>query len=419
MKVEFTESKDTNELENFREQWKAEISKQNRKENVSGSSVDVKKPLELTKELTEIEAPSVVELTNPISDSTASETLNHNALEIYVKAVTKEREGNLSEALKYYRQALKLDPTVEHSYKKQLYNVVNGKKIDQDSGSSNFFIEHLEEIPQFPYVFIGDDYEKAKSSAQRIKDDNNIFSLINSFRDLQLDLLPLKPNKEVPISKLPNELIVCILHQLIIRGDVTSLERFALACKKFFLLSRETSLWRNLCEKTYRDKNLSLAASNALMEEYVKLYYHNDWKKMYIERPGSAENTWNQPIHLVTYYRYIRFYSDGTCIALLTTNEPINVVKNFGPDYKSKNFMNGKWELSDNHILMIQAKDHNLPKFTFHLIFDLKSTHRGRHNKLTWIEYYSINNFTNERTDISLKNEKTYFFSKVRKINFL
>jgi F-box protein 9 len=69
----------------------------------------------------------------------------------------------------------------------------------------------------------------------------------------------------------------------------------------------------------------------------------------------------------------------------LTTNEPINVVKNFGHDYKSKSLMNGKWELSDNHILMIQAKDPDLSKFTFHLIFDLKSTHRGRHNKLTWI----------------------------------
>ena len=106
---------------------------------------------------------------------------------------------------------------------------------------------------------------------------------------------------------------------------------------------------------------------------------------LYLTRPGSAENTWNQPIHLVTYYRYIRFYSDGTCIALLTTNEPINVVKNFGPDYKSKSFMSGKWELSEKHILMIQAKDHDLPKLTFHSIFDLKSTHRGRHNKFTWI----------------------------------
>ncbi|CAB5361549.1 unnamed protein product [Rhizophagus irregularis] len=436
------ESSGTSELENFREQWKAEISRQHKKDshskspatsaNISNASVDVKKSLELSEESIEIEVPSTFELTNTNSDSTDPETISHKALEIYVKAVTKEREGNLSEALKYYRQALKLDPTTEHSYRKQLYNVVNGKTIDQDSESFNFFTKHLEEVPQFPYIFIGEDYEKGnKSLEQQIKDDNSIFNLINSFRDLQLDLLPLKPNKEVYIAKLPNELIVCILHQLIIRGDVTSLERFALTCKKFFLLSREISLWRYLCEKAYRDNSLPLAVSNVLIEEYVKLYYHSDWKRMYIERPrirldgvfistcnylrpGSAENTWNQPIHLVTYYRYIRFYSDGTCVALLTTNEPINVVKNFGCDYKSKSFMNGKWELSDNHILMIQAKDPDLRKFTFHLIFDLKSTHRGRHNKLTWIEYYSINNFTDERTDISLKNEKSYFFSKVK-----
>jgi F-box protein 9 len=199
----------------------------------------------------------------------------------------------LLKALKYYRQALKLDPTVELSYKKQFYNVVNGingKKIDQDSESSNFFVEHLEVTPQFPYVLIGDDYEKGrygtKQSTEQVKeeDNNNISNLINSFQNLQLDLLPLNPNKDVHIAKLPNELIVCILHQLIIRGDVTSLERFALACKKFFLLSREVSSWRYLCEKAYRDNNLSLAASNTLMEEYVKLYYHNDWRTMYIER---------------------------------------------------------------------------------------------------------------------------------------
>ncbi|CAG8548149.1 208_t:CDS:2 [Funneliformis caledonium] len=400
-------STDTNELERFREKWKAEISRLNKKDaqsktisNVSVSStlVDAKKvqPLE---DITEIGTSSTFESTKPVPDPKAPK---HKALEIYVKAVTNEREGNLNEALINYRQALKLDPTVENSYKKQLYSVVNDKKTE----SSNFFVKHLEELPQFPHVFIGEDYEigrfGTKSSAPKSKEDNNISNLITSFRNLQLGLLPLNPNKRIDIAKLPNELIVCILHQLIARGDVTSLERFALACKKFFLLSREVSLWRYLCEKAYRNNYLSLDASNSLLEEYVKLYYHSDWRKMYIERPrirldgiyiaicnylrpGSSENAWNRPIHLVTYYRYIRFYSDGSCIALMTTNEPINVVKNFGPNCKSKNFMKGKWELSDDHILMIRAKDYGLPKFTFYSTFDLKSTHRGRHNKLTWI----------------------------------
>ena len=47
-------------------------------------------------------------------------------------------------------------------------------------------------------------------------------------------------------------------------------------------------------------------------------------------RPGAAsvyQNTsWNSPIHIVTYYRYLRFYPDGTVVYLLTTVEPLEVV---------------------------------------------------------------------------------------------
>jgi hypothetical protein len=107
MKVEFTESNDTSELENFREQWKAEISKQYKKDshskapensaNISNAPIDVKKSLEFSEEPIENEVPSTFELTNTNSDSTDPETISHKALKIYVKAVTKEREGNLSE----------------------------------------------------------------------------------------------------------------------------------------------------------------------------------------------------------------------------------------------------------------------------------------------------------------------------------
>jgi hypothetical protein len=99
MKNEFTKSSDSNELERFREQWKAEISKQHNQsklppETSSTSVSDIKKHLE---ESTEIRVPNAAELTKLKSESTDPETISHKALEIYVKAVTKEREGNLSE----------------------------------------------------------------------------------------------------------------------------------------------------------------------------------------------------------------------------------------------------------------------------------------------------------------------------------
>ena len=33
-------------------------------------------------------------------------------------------------------------------------------------------------------------------------------------------------------------------------------------------------------------------------------------------RPGLAEGSWNQSVHRVVYYRYLRFYGDGTVVCI-------------------------------------------------------------------------------------------------------
>ncbi|CAG8671784.1 7221_t:CDS:2 [Dentiscutata erythropus] len=387
-----------NELDEFRKQWKAELSQQKRQITqeppVNSFKVTVQ-PLEHLKETEE-------EFNNFTPETYENEEIKSNkALEIYVIAVTKEQEGNLSEALKYYRQALKLDSHVDNLYRKYIQNTATGQKLG-GLEFSKIFSEHLEEHRE--------DY-------------------ING--NMQLTLEPLIPYNPVHIAKPPNESIISILEQMAMVGDITSLERFGLVCKKFLLLSREPSLWKYLCEKAYRYLNLECDESNKLLAKDVELLYANDWRRMYIERPrirldgiyistchylrpGAAENAWHQPIHLITYYRYLRFYSDGTCILLLTTTEPINVVKQFTPEYKSKGFMKGTWVLNDNHILTISATDRESPKFTFCLSFDLKSTSIGKNNKLSWIVYTSVNNQTDEYTEIGLRNEKNYLFSKVK-----
>ncbi|RIA91480.1 hypothetical protein C1645_875394 [Glomus cerebriforme] len=284
------------------------------------------------------------------------------------------------------------------------------------------------------------------NSLKDIENDGSISFLINSFRNMTLDLLPLNPIKKIHISTLPNELIIHILKQLILNGNVNSLENgFALVCKKFFLLSREISLWHLLCIKVYCN-NMNNVNNHKELIQICMNTYGNDWRRMYIERPrvrldgvyistckylrnGLSENTWIRPIHLVTYYRYLRFFSDGSCVTLLTTKEPIQVVKNFDKIFhtlklskNSKSFMSGYWKviINDDDIqgkknrLIIWANDNDLPKFTFHLKFDLKSTSIGKFNKLSWIEYYSVNKLTNEKSELLLKNENNYYFSKVK-----
>lgn len=52
-------------------------------------------------------------------------------------------------------------------------------------------------------------------------------------------------------------------------------------------------------------------------------------------RPGahtSTVTTWGAPVHIVTYYRYLRFFRDGAAISLLTTAEPSEVIPHFRPE---------------------------------------------------------------------------------------
>ncbi|CAG8726603.1 16833_t:CDS:2, partial [Acaulospora morrowiae] len=236
------------------------------------------------------------------------------ALELYIKGVTKEREGNLSEALKSYRQALKLDPSVEHTYRKHFHNAVS-EENSEDFVASRFMVQHLEEELRLmeysksssvsqkyegggqkndkelahtgthkPDINPPENYRvEAATSSQHDKDADQIVALLNSFRNMKLVYEPLNPDRPVHIAKLPNELVIHILKQLIITGDVNSLEKFGIVCKKFWILSREVSLWKFLCQKAYRDLNLSFGTSNLLQGEYIKLY-NNDWRRMYIER---------------------------------------------------------------------------------------------------------------------------------------
>ncbi|OAA54336.1 f-box protein [Niveomyces insectorum RCEF 264] len=86
------------------------------------------------------------------------------------------------------------------------------------------------------------------------------------------------------------------------------------------------------------------AASAAAVTASTPLY--SSWQQMFRRRPRVRFNgcyistvnyiragqpsanlvTWNSPVHIVTYFRYLRFFRDGTVISLLTTAEPADVV---------------------------------------------------------------------------------------------
>ncbi|WWC89036.1 uncharacterized protein L201_003954 [Kwoniella dendrophila CBS 6074] len=158
-------------------------------------------------------------------------------------------------------------------------------------------------------------------------------------------------------------------------------------------------------------------------------------------RPGAGEE-WVTITHMITYHRFLRFYPDGNVISFLTTDHPSDIVPSLRPSIRGKGLHFGRWKLlrSDSpynsniplppnsnikegkkfaRILVTDLLEpgNETPKYEFEMELILKSTGRGRWNKLEILEYRSINLLTGEVLALALKHQKPFYFSKVRSYN--
>ncbi|XP_077248817.1 F-box protein 7 [Tasmannia lanceolata] len=117
---------------------------------------------------------------------------------------------------------------------------------------------------------------------------------------------------------LPDEL----LHEVFTRMNPYSLGRAACVCRKWRYTIWNPSFWRSACLKTWQ---LSGAVENYRI---FQSSYDGSWRKMWLLRPrlridglyvsrntyiraGVAEWKVTNPVHVVCYYRYIRFFPNG------------------------------------------------------------------------------------------------------------
>lgn len=192
-------------------------------------------------------------------------------------------------------------------------------------------------------------------------------------------------------------------------------------------------------------------------------------------RPGASsptQLTWNSPVLIVTYYRYLRFFRDGTVISLLTTAEPQDVVHYLHKEYVHdrhtsstlpsavmKDVLRGRWRLSgdlapadgehsqpsvvrlgtvssdvrrvEGPASPIQAGPFSatveaegdlhietegvVPKYMYKMQLGLSSAGRStRNNKLVWKGYWSYNRLTDDWGEFGLKNDRAFYWSRVR-----
>ncbi|KAL2369476.1 hypothetical protein RJ035_007218 [Blastomyces gilchristii] len=274
-----------------------------------------------------------------------------SALEHFEAAARKEAQGNLGSSLDLYRKAYRLDSKVDQEYRKKHFPPALKLPGINPSAAPVTVPNTTHHSQEGPVL----------STAE----------LIASFASspiLGVDrIIEGTPPPPCPISKVPSEVLVEILCHVALL-DPATFGRLSLVCKRLaYHFAHEKHIWRRLCqgpEFGFGAMHYDFACDvnwhriNSFLPKFTLFPFgqtHSlqipkpliSWSQVFqafprirftgiyistvnYNRPGansSLQNiSWNTPIHIVTYYRYLRFYPDGTVISLLSTTEPVDVV---------------------------------------------------------------------------------------------
>ncbi|KAL8808457.1 MAG: hypothetical protein Q9182_000007 [Xanthomendoza sp. 2 TL-2023] len=417
-----------------------------------------------------------------------------SALEHYEKAMEREAQGSLGDSVNLYRKAYRLDAGVDRIYKNKHFPPSNSKPKPTNPNPSD--------AP----VTVPNTAHHSLDGPQII----TINDLIASFSDTAIPIAP--PPTEgsrpppCPMSKVPSEILVEILLRTAI-ADIASFARLSAVCKRLaYLVATEDRIWERICQgyeygfaamhytwnasiegvplpepdlssddhldistlalthsipsrtiDPIRFPLLSLNPTYTSYREMLRTRPRLRFNGCYIStvnyhRPGASNTysnaTYISPVHIVTYYRYLRFFRDGTVVSLLTTNEPVDVVHHLTqenlhshhnkesmlPSAVMRHALKGRWKLSGslhspdmgsaqgNHEIDGEGDVHIEtegvdPKYMYKMNLGLRSAGRAgatRNNKLVWKGFWSYNRMTDDWATFALRNDRAFFWSRVR-----
>ncbi|KAG2365015.1 hypothetical protein BDR07DRAFT_1481870 [Suillus spraguei] len=350
-----------------------------------------------------------------------------HAVEVYRKAVFHEQHSQLDQALQLYRQAFRLDANVDQAYS------IEEQRTQERSGAQ--LVSHK----NVPSTVSLDGVTRDVQKFEVHKDSKDKSIVTSGFLAQVLKNFPenltFEPEDEKeglpPINLIPDELLLQILRIL----DYTTIERFAAVSRKARVLSLDSAIWRDFVHLAYKPPQI---ADDESITDIMELY-NSDYRRAYIEHPrlrldgvyiatdGLQRERWVNVTHHITYHRYLRFFPNGEVLSLLANEEwePQTVVPMLKPNLRMKGFYIGNWSLSgstvyitnldEKHRSHAHATTEQQPnKYFFQMTLALRSRPLGRWNKLDFIGYDSVNVEDGEAVPLPLKNERSFWFSKVK-----
>lgn len=209
---------------------------------------------------------------------------------------------------------------------------------------------------------------------------------------------------------LPSE----VLRAIFARLEPEHLSAAAQVCQKWLSHAYEPYLWRRIAHRTWPSET----SSN--LER--KLYKYKTWRKLATQRPRLRTNaiyvTRHQfaktasrvatsepsaPVFLVTYHRFLRFYTDGTVVALTTPDSPDISYRRVRRDFTLQPHDRdkaapsiGTYELDEDALVVRVTLPMTQPKFpamrtgTMYMTFSLAETVAGACNRLCLTEHYAV-----------------------------
>jgi F-box protein 9 len=232
------EGQETDELRDFRENWKKEV-KERKKDTTDSSTAALPKQTSTS----EAQATGVPDR----SGRSGVLQLREDALGVYARAVKHEQAGKLDEALRLYRQAFRMDSNVDKMY--HLREERAARTLEATSPTTT---------PPEPHkgkeavISVRSGSDAIAPRAVQTKPPSSVPQhLDRQISGLLADIvagfpqpLSFEPEDErapLPVQWLPDELLVHILRYL----GVTTIERFARVSRKARVITLDTTIWRS------------------------------------------------------------------------------------------------------------------------------------------------------------------------------
>lgn len=129
-------------------------------------------------------------------------------------------------------------------------------------------------------------------------------------------------------------------------------------------------------------------------------------KTSYIRSGERSLDSFYKPYHNVVYYRYLRFFPDGSVIYLTSPEDPAIIVGRLKSKQISDALFRGQYSAVEDSVSVVvrssithehsghrhgrrQQQPEVLYEHTFHMELELKSSHFHQHfNKLMWKEHF-------------------------------